>query len=490
MIVYFRRSKAHFFLVIAADCSRELFVLTLTSQMNLQIPSNNTLINNGSLNPSIGIIGAGYVGLVAGACFSSLGFNIRVVEIDSSKLNTLRNGQTPFFEPGLDTHLKDGLQKKRLHFHSSTQEMFRSGDVSIVFIAVGTPSHADGSCNLDYVLQAAKDVVQAANNDMVLVLKSTVPVGTAKRIKEIIGTIPSKHRIAVVNNPEFLKEGAAVSDFMRPERIVIGGTEQWALDRVKALYESLVINGHPLYVTDHESAELGKLAANLLLASRVSVINQISRLATAVGADIKHIESILKSDSRIGSKYLYAGLGYGGSCFPKDVKNFIFECQKLGVESSVAEAIDNFNTTQKLIFIDHIVKSFPNPRNTCLTMLGLAFKAETDDIREAPSLSITQALCAKGYSLKVYDPQAMQTYGRWVRENNLSGVEICNNAEQALTETQALLLLTEWQEFHRFTPERLKAVFTGRTIYDGKNLYKPEALRAAGFEYVGVGRKY
>lgn len=437
---------------------------------------------------TIGIIGAGYVGLVAGACFSSLGFRTGVVEIDPKKIETLNKGESTIFEPGLSTHLEVGLQKKRLSFYPSTSELFKNLNASVVFIAVGTPSNPDGSCNLSYVMQAVEDVVKTAPHDIVLVLKSTVPVGTAKKVKEHVASLRPRHKVGVVNNPEFLKEGAAVNDFMRPERIVIGGTEEWALDRVKALYESLMINGHPLYVTDHESAELGKLAANLMLASRVSVINQIARLAQSVGADIKHIESILKSDSRIGSKYLYAGLGYGGSCFPKDVKNFITECKKNGVEATVAEAIDSFNDSQKLIFVDDIKKRFPNNSGTSLALLGIAFKAETDDIREAPSLEITEALTKAGYKIKAYDPQALHPFAQWIKDKKLNGIELCNNVEDALKDTQAALVLTEWQEFHRLTPERLKAIYAGKAIYDGKNLYKPKQIRDAGFAYIGVGR--
>lgn len=436
----------------------------------------------------VGVIGAGYVGLVAGSCFSYLGFNVGIVEIDPKKLESLSRGQSPIYEPGLTSILEDSLKSERLSFYPSTEKLFSKIQPEVVFIAVGTPENPDGSCNLNYVFQAVEDVVRHAKQDTVLVLKSTVPVGTARKVKEKAMSLNPKFRIGVVNNPEFLKEGSAVNDFLRPERVVLGGSEAWAIEKVRSFYDSLLHNGHPLFVTDHESAELGKLAANLMLASRVSVINQVSRLADALGGDIKQIESILKSDSRIGSKYLYAGLGYGGSCFPKDVKSFIFESEKLGVDASLAKSIDEYNDSQKLFFVNDIKKRFPKAAETTVSLLGVAFKPETDDIRESPALVLCQELSKAGYKIKVYDPKAMPQFKEWLEKAKLSGITLCNSSKEALSGSQAMILVTEWQEFQRLSPEKLKDMFSGKMIYDGKNTMRPERLRLAGFEYMGVGR--
>lgn len=436
----------------------------------------------------IAVIGAGYVGLVSGACFASFGFQVSMVEVNPAKIASLKKGEVPIYEPGLDGLLEDSIESGTLKFYSSSKELFAGRTPEVVFIAVGTPENPDGSCNLDYVFAAVRDVVEATSKDVVLVLKSTVPVGTAAQVKKLVADLKPKHRVGVVNNPEFLKEGSAVADFMRPERVVLGGSDTWALDRVKSLYGSLLHNGSPLFVTDHETAELGKLAANLMLASRISLINQVSRLAHAFGADIRQVESILRSDSRIGSKYLYAGLGYGGSCFPKDVKDFIHLCKEKGVDASMAEAIDVFNDSQKLFFIDDIRKSFPNPKNTTIALLGVAFKPETDDIRESPALVLTSELRKLGYSVRAYDPKAIENYAGWLRSENIQGVECVPSAKAALEGAHAAVFVTEWQEFQRLALGSLSRYFKGTKLYDGKNVFMPAQVRAMGFEYMGVGR--
>lgn len=438
---------------------------------------------------TIGIIGAGYVGLVSGACFSFLGFDVGIVELDAHKVAKLRQGESTLYEPGLSEILSESLQAGHLSFFQSTEELFATKKCDIIFIAVGTPEREDGSCNLDYVYAAVKQVVQAAKNDLVIVIKSTVPVGTSEKVKTYIRELQPSQRIGVVNNPEFLKEGSAVSDFLKPERVVIGGSEAWAVDKVKALYESLLHNGHPLFVTDHESAELGKLASNLMLASRVSLINQISRLAAATGADIKHIESILRTDSRIGSKYLYAGLGYGGSCFPKDVKNFINLCKEHDVDASMAIAVDDFNESQKRFFLDDLVRRFKSPANTTVALLGVAFKPETDDIRESPALTLTQELARKHFKIKAFDPKALPHYSAWVKSEKISGVEICVSTAEALHGADAVILVTEWQEFQRLGAGKLAQLFKGKIVYDGKNVFNPARIAQMGLEYVGVGRR-
>ncbi len=443
----------------------------------------------GNVSEEIGIIGAGYVGLVASGCFSSFGFNVSVVEVDAKKIQTLKEKKIPFYEPGLAELVEDGLASDCLQFYSSTKELFAASQPDVIFIAVGTPENPDGSCNLSYVEQAVKDVVATASMDTVLVLKSTVPVGTARKMKALIKSLNPKHRIAIVNNPEFLKEGSAVSDFLRPERVVLGGEDEWALDKVKALYQSLLHNGRPLFVTDHETAELGKLSANLMLASRISVINQVSRLADAFGADVRQVESILRSDSRIGSKYLYAGMGYGGSCFPKDVKDFIHLCKEKGVESSVAESIQNFNESQKLFFLADIRKNFPVAKSPVIAILGLAFKPETDDIRESPALALIEALSKDGYSLRILDPKAMDNVRTWIKNKPAEKTTFfAKNLAECLQGADALVLATEWQEYQRLALGGLRRVFKGKKVYDGKNVFRPEQVKDWGFQYMGVGR--
>ncbi len=437
----------------------------------------------------IAVVGAGYVGLVASACFASFGFRVGVVEVDDRRIQSLQQKKIPFYEPGLQELVEDGLASDCLTLFSSTTELFKKSKPDVVFVAVGTPENPDGSCNLSYVEKAVEDVVRAAKSDVVIVLKSTVPVGTARKMKEVVKKIGSSYRVAVVNNPEFLKEGSAVSDFLRPERVVLGGDDQWALDKVKALYASLLHNGRPLFVTDHETAELGKLSANLMLASRVSVINQISRLASAYGADVRQIESILRSDSRIGSKYLYAGLGYGGSCFPKDVKDFIHLCKIKRVESSVAESIQDFNETQKLFFIDDIEKTFPMSQSPTIAILGLAFKPETDDIRESPAVKVLETLANRGYALRVIDPKAMDNVRTWIKGKPIEKrVHFAKNLSDCLLGADALVLATEWQEYQRLALGSLRLLFKGKKIYDGKNVFRPELVKAWGFQYLGVGR--
>ncbi len=437
---------------------------------------------------NIAVIGAGYVGLVSGACFASFGFKVDLVEVNATKLAALRRGEVPIYEPGLEGILEDASADGNIRFHASSKELFAVANPEVVFIAVGTPENPDGSCNLDYVFQAAKDAVEASKEDVVLVLKSTVPVGTAQKVKDLIRELAPKHKVAVVNNPEFLKEGSAIADFRRPERVVIGGTEAWALERVKSLYRSLLHSGHALFVTDHETAELSKLSANLMLASRISLINQVSRLATAYGADVKQVEAVLRSDSRIGSKYLYAGLGYGGSCFPKDVKDFIHICKEKGVDASMAETVHSFNESQKLFFVDDLKKSFPKPAETTVALLGVAFKPDTDDIRESPALVLTKVLREAGYKLRAYDPKAIENYKTWMVDEGIQGVECVDSAKVALDGADVCVLVTEWQEFQRLSLGGLSRLFKGKKLYDGKNVFNPTQVKSWGMDYMGVGR--
>ena len=436
------------------------------------------------MSDKIIVVGAGYVGLVAGACFASAGFHVGIVEVNPKKLRSIKDSEVPFYEPGLSELLKEGIEKKHLSFYSNQKDAIESLNAQFIFCAVGTPESSDGSANLSYVEEALRDCALNSKNKCYFIIKSTVPVGTSKKLQKMAdGLAPGK--ISVLNNPEFLKEGTAVSDFLRPQRVVIGGAPE-AVAKVGAIYESFLLNQKPLIKIDSVSAELAKLGANLMLASRVSVVNQIARLASATGADIRSIEKVLQSDSRIGSKYLYAGLGFGGSCFPKDIKNFIDLCKKQGVDASVAEAIDNFNDEQKLIFVNQILKDFPKASTTRIALLGLAFKPETDDVRESPALAIVEKLSSYGYQFNAYDPKAMETFKASLKKD--TNIRYCSNREEALKDADALVLVTEWQEFQRIKAEDLKTCFKGKHVYDGKNVYSPKALKDAGYIYYGVGR--
>ncbi len=436
------------------------------------------------MSQKIIVVGAGYVGLVAGACFGSAGFEVGIVETNPDKLRSIKDSKVPFYEPGLSELLKEGIANKRLSFYSNQKDAIESLNAQFVFCAVGTPESPDGSANLSYVEEALKNCVSNSKNHTYFIIKSTVPVGTAQKLQQMADSI-TPGKVSVLNNPEFLKEGTAVSDFLRPERVVIGGSPE-AVEKVGAIYESFLLNQKPLIKIDSVSAELAKLGANLMLASRVSVVNQIARLSSATGADIRSIEKVLQSDSRIGSKYLYAGLGFGGSCFPKDIKNFIDLCKKQGVDASVAEAIDTFNDEQKLIFVNQIIKDFPKASSTRIALLGLAFKPETDDVRESPALAIVEKLSALGYHFNAYDPKAMETFKASVKKE--SNIRYCSSTEEALKDADALLLVTEWQEFQRIKAEYLITCFKGKHVYDGKNIYSPTALKEAGYIYYGVGR--
>ncbi|MEZ4814539.1 MAG: UDP-glucose/GDP-mannose dehydrogenase family protein [Bdellovibrionota bacterium] len=431
------------------------------------------------------VVGAGYVGLVAGTCFASAGYKVGVVENNAQKLLSLKEGICPFYEPSLSELMKEGINAGKLKFYADQKSAIQELNPNFIFCAVGTPESPDGSANLKYVEEALKESLSIeTKEDLYFVLKSTVPVGTGKKLQEIAQE-KTNGKLWVVNNPEFLREGTAVSDFIRPERVVLGGAPE-AVNAVAKLYESFLLNNRPLIKTDSTSAELGKLAANLMLASRISLVNQVARLSSATGGNIRAIERILQTDSRIGSKYLYAGLGFGGSCFPKDIKNFIHLCGVHGVESSIAQSIDTFNDEQKLFFMKDIQKEFPNPKETTISLLGLAFKPDTDDIRESPALSIAEYLYNAGYKVKVYDPKAMGNFKAWAK--HLKDLSYCSNASDCLKDAKAVILVTEWQEFQRLSADKFKSLFKGSHIYDGKNVLAGEELKKAGFTYKGIGQ--
>lgn len=437
---------------------------------------------------SIGVIGGGYVGLVTGACFAALGLDVTIVETDEVKLSWLRAGKSPIFESGLTELLNEGASAGRLRCVASVAQLKAAKPAAdIFFIAVGTPQRDDGSCDLSYLETAVDQVLAGFEGPSVIVLKSTVPVGTARRLAAAADQKYPGRGVRFVNNPEFLKEGSAIQDFMKPDRVLIGTSDTTAATRVKSLYEPLLNNGHPVFVTDHETAELAKLASNLMLASRISLVNQVSRLSDEVGADMKQVEAVMRADTRIGSKYLYSGLGYGGSCFPKDVRSFIHQCESRKIDASMARSVDAFNETQKLVFVDRLTKR--TPKGGTITLLGVAFKPNTDDIRDSPALALTKTLVAKGFQVRTFDPKASPNFEAWLKTTKLAGVEIVDSLDRAFKGTDALVLVTEWQEFQRLDPRAVRKLVKAPVIFDGKNVLRPGPWVEAGFEYIGVGRR-
>lgn len=438
------------------------------------------------------IIGAGYVGLVSAACLAHLGNTVIVVDKTLEKISKLKQGLVEIYEPGLSEIVKETTAGERLLFSDNLIRTLRESSPALVFLAVGTPDRPDGTCNTDFLFEAFDEIQKNIVTDTVVIIKSTVPVGTANQLSDRLAQRPKNlPKISIVNNPEFLKEGRAVEDFLRPERIVLGGSDPDALNRVNELYLPLVRNGHSIILTDSVTAELSKLSANLALASRVSLINQISRLSDSYGAQIRDVEKILKTDSRIGGKYLYAGLGFGGSCFPKDIRNFVSLCKNQGVDSQFAQSILDLNESQKEIFIPEILKAFPNSAQTTLSLWGLAFKPDTDDIREAPSLRLVSRLATLGYKLKLYDPKASANFSTWlVNQKDLpkNKIEFCPTAVSCLKDSNGLIIATEWPEFSQSPQVLLKNYFKGTHIFDGRNVYRPKQITELGFVYRGIGQ--
>ena len=437
----------------------------------------------------INVIGSGYVGLVSAACFANMGYRVHVIDKDQSKIDSLLDSKIPFYEPGLKELVNDGIESESLLFYTDYSKLIKSSKAPLTFLCVGTPVKPSGECNLDYVKQAVIDLGRCVGDDHLIVLKSTIPPGTCHEVKELLNKEFPDKKLRFANNPEFLREGAAVNDFLKPERIVIGVSDEYSADLLKSLYSSLVNNGHPLFVCSHETAEISKLASNLMLASRISVINQVANLSEAYEADIKKIQAVMRTDSRIGSRYLYAGIGYGGSCFPKDVAMFRAACQKKSVNGEMADAVNSYNVDQKLLFMSDILKNFEQPEGKTVCLLGTSFKPQTDDIREGPALDITRKLLEKGFKIQSYDPKANANYERWTRENCENAdklLKVCDSKEEAMNGADLLIVCTEWQEFQNISPVKLKKHFKGKYIYDGRNILSPKLLQKEGYRYMGV----
>ena len=437
----------------------------------------------------IAVVGTGYVGLVTGTCFSEMGVHVTCIDIDKKKIDNLSHGIIPIYEPGLETLVHKNVKSGRLRFSTSLEEVIN--EVDIIFSAVGTPPDEDGSADLKYVLDVAHTIGRHINRYVLVVTKSTVPVGTARRVKEVIDDELKQRGIEVpfdvASNPEFLKEGNAVKDFMSPDRVVVGVESERARKLMARLYKPFMIVSDRLIFTDIPSAEMIKYAANSMLATRISFMNDIANLCELVGADVNMVRKGIGSDTRIGKKFLYAGCGYGGSCFPKDVKALIKTAKDHGYSMRVLQAVEEVNADQKLVLFHKIVSHYGDMsklQGKKVAIWGLAFKPETDDMREAPSLILIDLLLKAGATVKVYDPVAMDECRRRIGDS----VTYANDMYDATCGADALMLVTEWKEFRMPHVETLLANMKGRLILDGRNILDSEELRQAGFEYHCIGK--
>lgn len=434
------------------------------------------------------IVGSGYVGLVTGACFAESGVNVTCVDVDADKIQHLKDGDISIYEPGLESIIKRNVEKKRLFFTTDIKEGIDGSEV--IFIAVGTPPGEDGSADLKHVLAVGKEIGFVITKHIVVVTKSTVPVGTSEKIRKTIQDELDKRKVSVpfdmASNPEFLKEGAAVEDFLKPERIVIGIDNEKAGDIMKRLYMPFVLNNHPILFMDIASAEITKYAANAMLATRISFINEIANLCDILGADINHVKKGIGSDSRIGSKFIYPGTGYGGSCFPKDVKAIIKTAHDNGYELNVIKAVEKANEYQKSVIFNKMSEFFNNDlKNKVIGIWGLSFKPKTDDIREASSLILIEKLLQAGAKVKAYDPAAMHEAKKQVGNK----IEYANDPYEAVINVDAMALMTEWSEFHLPDFNRMADLMKCKVIFDGRNIYDPTELKRLGFKYFGIGRR-
>ncbi len=436
---------------------------------------------------NIAVVGTGYVGLVSGTCFAEMGANVTCVDIDQRKIESLKNGKVPIYEPGLDEMVLRNYREGRLHF--TTELTSCLDEVEIVFSAVGTPPDEDGSADLKYVLEVARTVGRHINKYVVLVTKSTVPVGTARKVKAAIQEELDKRGVQiefdVASNPEFLKEGAAISDFMSPDRVVVGVESEKAKEVMTSLYRPLMLNNFRVIFTDIPSAEMIKYAANSMLATRISFMNDIANLCEMVGADVNMVRKGIGSDSRIGSKFLYPGCGYGGSCFPKDVKALIKTAEKMGYTMEVLNAVERVNDQQKNV-VFHKLNAYYNGdlQGKTIAIWGLAFKPETDDMREATSLVTIELLLKAGCQVRVFDPVAMEECERRIGDV----VTYATDMYDAALNADALLLITEWKQFRLPSWGVLKKTMNKPLLIDGRNIYDPTEMKQIGFDYSCIGR--
>ena len=437
---------------------------------------------------NIAIVGTGYVGLVSGACFSEMGINVICVDIDEKKIQKLKDGVMPIYEPGLDELVERNVKAGRLQFTTDLTTCLDA--VEVVFSAVGTPPDEDGSADLKYVLEVARTIGRNINKHVVLVTKSTVPVGTAKKVRTAIQEELDKRGVNiefdVASNPEFLKEGAAIKDFMAPDRVVVGVESERARKLMERLYRPFTLNGYPILMMDVPSAEMTKYAANAMLARRISFMNDIANLCERVGANVDNVRKGMGTDSRIGSRFLYAGCGYGGSCFPKDVKALVHTGIENGYHMQVIEAVETVNEKQKSIVFDKLNAAFNgNLKGKTVAVWGLAFKPETDDMREAPALVVIEKLLEAGATVKAFDPVAMAECKRRIGDT----VTYCKDMYEAVIDADAVALLTEWKQFRMPSWAIIHKAMNNYIVVDGRNIYDSEELQELGFIYSRIGQK-
>lgn len=435
---------------------------------------------------NIAIVGTGYVGLVSGACFAEMGIDVTCVDINPEKIKCLLNGEIPIYEPGLDDLVKRNVEAGRLHFTTDLTTCL--DNVEVVFSAVGTPPDEDGSADLQYVLEVARTFGRNIKKYTILVTKSTVPVGTAKKVKAVIEEELTKRDeqidFEVASNPEFLKEGAAIKDFMSPDRVVVGVESDRAKKVMERLYRPFQMNNYRLYFMDIPSAEMTKYAANAMLATRISFMNDIANLCDLVGANVDMVRKGIGADTRIGSKFLYPGCGYGGSCFPKDVKALARTAREYGYTMGVIEAVEAVNERQKEIVVKKLQDKLGTLRGKTIALWGLAFKPETDDMREAPALVVIEKLLEAGASVKVYDPVAMDECRHRIGDR----VVYCKDMYDVVIDADALAVLTEWKEFRIPSWSVIKRVMKQPVLVDGRNIYSKDEVIAEGFEYAAIGK--
>ncbi len=434
----------------------------------------------------ITMVGTGYVGLVTGSCFAEIGIDVTCIDIDQRKIENLKQGILPIYEPGLEELVKRNHEKERLNFSTVLSENLDGVDV--VFGAVGTPPDEDGSADLKYVLGVAREVGQNMKDYLLMVTKSTVPVGTAEKVRAAIQEELDKRGVNipfdVASNPEFLKEGAAVDDFLKPDRIVVGIDSDRAKKIMERLYKPFTMNGHPVIFMDIISAEMTKYAANAMLATKISFMNDVANLCEIVGADVNSVRKGIGSDRRIGPYFIYPGTGYGGSCFPKDVKALIMTADKNGYDMEVLKAVENVNERQKSVLFGKAMNYFGDLTGKTFAMWGLAFKPQTNDMREAPSLVIIKKLLDAGAKVKAYDPVALKETERILGNT----IQLVDDQYETLIDADGLFVVTEWPEFKFPNMKIIDKLLKGKVIFDGRNIYNPEDMAEAGFDYFGIGR--
>tara|TARA_Y100000780_G_scaffold232562_1_gene266418 strand:+ start:135306 stop:136625 length:1320 start_codon:yes stop_codon:yes gene_type:complete len=436
----------------------------------------------------VSVIGTGYVGLVSGTCFAEIGHHVTCIDIDENKVAMLQNAQSPIYEPGLNDLLDRNIKADRLHFSTGYESCL---EADITFLAVGTPSGDDGNADLTYLESAAKSVATHLKDEGVVVIKSTVPVGTGKKIKDLISSHTDK-KFYVVNNPEFLKEGSAIEDFMRPDRVIIGSDNDFAVKQMDELYAPLVRQGNPIYHMSNLSAEMTKYAANCFLATKISFINEVANLCDIVGADIEEVRKGISSDVRIGKHFLYPGPGYGGSCFPKDVKALIYTAKENDTLLNIVQAAEDVNDLQKIKMYQKMKKHFEgNLEGKVFAFWGAAFKANTDDVRETAAIYMAEALIKEGAKIRFYDPVASENYLKAMKKypETEGKIESVSDMYEVMKDCDGLVTMTEWREFRNPDYKKVKELLKSPVVFDARNLFDTERTLEAGLKYYAIGKK-